>query len=34
MALHPSFPESPYAILDPAIRWFAADEALREFSFE
>ena len=30
MALHPSFPESPYAILDPAVRWFPADEALRE----
>ena len=28
MALHPNFPESPYAILDPAIRWFPADEAL------
>jgi type III restriction enzyme len=32
MALHPNFPESPYAILDPAIRWFPADEALRESS--
>ena len=30
MALHPDFPESPYAILDPAIRWFPANEALRE----
>jgi type III restriction enzyme len=30
MALHPDFPGSPYAILDPAIRWFPADEALRE----
>jgi type III restriction enzyme len=30
MALHPDFPESPYAILDPAIRWFPADETLRE----
>jgi type III restriction enzyme len=30
MALHPNFPESPYAILDPAVRWFPADEALRE----
>jgi type III restriction enzyme len=30
MALHPKFPESPYAILDPAVRWFPADEALRE----
>jgi type III restriction enzyme len=29
MALHKDFPESPYAILDPAIRWFPADEALR-----
>ena len=34
MALHPNFPESPYAILDPAKRWFPADEALRESSFE
>ena len=30
MALHPNFPESPYTILDPAIRWFPANEALRE----
>ena len=30
MALHPKFPESPYAILDPTVRWFPADEALRE----
>jgi type III restriction enzyme len=34
MALHPDFPESPYAILDPEIRWFPADEALRESSAE
>ncbi|PIQ96474.1 MAG: type III restriction endonuclease subunit R [Nitrospinae bacterium CG11_big_fil_rev_8_21_14_0_20_56_8] len=34
MALHPDFPDSPHAILDPAIRWFPADEALRESSFE
>ncbi|MDA8162602.1 MAG: DEAD/DEAH box helicase family protein [Desulfobacteraceae bacterium] len=34
MALHPDFPLSPYAILDPAIRWFPADEALRASSFE
>jgi type III restriction enzyme len=32
MALHPAFPESPYAVLDPAVRWFPADEALRETS--
>ncbi len=30
MALHPDFPASPYAILDPALRWFPADEALRD----
>lgn len=34
MALHPKFPDSPYEILDPAIRWFPADETLREVSFE
>jgi type III restriction enzyme len=34
MALHPNFPESPYAILDPALRWFPADEALRESSMD
>ena len=34
MALHPNFPSDPHAILDPAIRWFPADEALRTTSFE
>ena len=34
MALHKDFPESPHAILDPEIRWFPADEALRASSFE
>ena len=34
MALHLNFPESPYTILDPALRWFPADEALRESSSE
>jgi type III restriction enzyme len=34
MALHPSFPESPHAILDPAVRWFPADETLRETSMD
>ncbi|MBE3119644.1 MAG: DEAD/DEAH box helicase family protein, partial [Candidatus Atribacteria bacterium] len=34
MALHPNFPKSPYAILDPAIRWFPADEALRDTSMD
>jgi type III restriction enzyme len=32
MALHPDFPQSPYTILDPVLRWFPADEALRETS--
>ena len=30
----PGFPQSPHAILDPGIRWFPADEALRESSME
>jgi type III restriction enzyme len=30
MALHPNFPKSPYALLDPSPRWFPADESLRE----
>jgi type III restriction enzyme len=34
MALHKDFPDSPYVILDPEIRWFPADEALRTSSFE
>jgi len=34
MALHKDFPASLHAILDPAIRWFPADEALRASSFE
>jgi type III restriction enzyme len=34
MALRKDFPQSPHAILDPGIRWFPADEALRESSME
>ncbi len=34
MAIHPDFPSSPYAILDPLNRWFPADEALRDSSYE
>lgn len=34
MALHPNFPDDPHAILDPAVRWFPADEALRETSMD
>jgi len=34
MGLHQDFPKSPYVILDPEIRWFPADEALREKTYE
>jgi type III restriction enzyme len=34
MGLHQDFPKSPYVILDPEIRWFPADEALRGKTYE
>ena len=34
MALHPDFPHSPHVILEPDLRWFPADEALRETTME
>jgi|ERR1035437_371492 type III restriction enzyme len=34
MALHKNFPRDPYAILDPSIRWFPADEDLREKGYD
>ncbi len=34
MALHKDFPSDPHAILDPGIRWFPADESLRDSSME
>ena len=34
MALHPQFPQSPYAIPHPEQRWFPADEALRSTAYE
>ncbi|MBI3335880.1 MAG: DEAD/DEAH box helicase family protein, partial [Candidatus Portnoybacteria bacterium] len=34
MALHKDFPKDPYEILDPKIRWFPADEDLREQGYE
>ena len=34
MALHPDFPDSPHAILAPEIRWFPADEAMRETTMD
>lgn len=30
MALPKNFPKNPYEILDPSIRWFSADDGLRE----
>ena len=34
MAVHPDFPKSPYDILDPDLRWFPADEGLRETTMD
>jgi type III restriction enzyme len=34
MATHPEFSKSPHNILNQDIRWFPADEALRESSYE
>ena len=34
MTLHKNFPKDPYAILDPSIRWFPADEDLREKGYD
>lgn len=34
MALHRNFPDSPYVILDPEVRWFPADEALRDTTMD
>lgn len=34
MGLHPDFPDSPHAILNPDIRWFPADEAMRETTMD
>jgi type III restriction enzyme len=34
LALHPDFPASPYAVLDPDTRWFPAAEELRATAYE
>ncbi len=34
MALHPSFPSSPFEELHPEHRWFPADETLRDSAYE
>ena len=33
MALHPNFPQSPHEISDPSVRWFPADEELRDTGY-
>lgn len=34
MALHKDFPQNPFEILDPSVRWFPAPEDLREQGYE
>lgn len=34
MALHKDFPKDPYVVLDPSVRWFPADEDLREKGYD
>lgn len=34
MAVHPDFPESPHAVLNPEVRWFPADEAVRDTTMD
>ncbi len=34
MVLHSNFPELLYTILDSSVRWFPADESLRETSMD
>lgn len=34
MALPPQFPSSPYAILDPSVRWFPGDDLSREHGYQ
>lgn len=34
MALHKDFPQNPYQILDPGVRWFPAPEDLRDQGYE
>jgi len=34
VSLHPDFPKSPYAVLDPEIRWYPGDEMLGEKGYE
>ena|SRR3989338_3699767 len=34
MVLHKNFPKDKFQILDPAIRWFPADEDLRKEGYE
>lgn len=33
MGLHPDFPTDPYAVLDPAVRWYPGEEMLGELGY-
>ncbi|WPH13607.1 DEAD/DEAH box helicase family protein [Variovorax paradoxus] len=34
MALHTEFPQSPYEVLEPSVRWFPAAEEMRDLAYE
>ena len=34
MAIHTQFPKSPHEIIKPELRWFPADETLREKGYD
>jgi type III restriction enzyme len=34
MGLHPDFPPDPYAIMDPAVRWYPGDAMLDELGYQ
>ena len=34
MGLHPDFPTDPYAIMDPAVRWYPGEAMLDEMGYE
>ena len=33
MALHPDFPDSPYEIIDPSVRWLPDNQTLRDTDY-
>ena len=34
MGLHPDFPADPYAVMDPAVRWYPGEAMLDELGYE